>query len=305
MPKDHYVAQTYLKHFSIDEKYGYVNVIRKSNLQRLDSIPTTSICSKTNWSNNEYFPENPRAVEDFLKLFEPKWAKNVQKIANNTYDIKTKYFMSGYIAYLRACTPTAVRLGTNGIADTIDDIYQKLEEKEFANPNSKHKKAIELIRKHGGTKIEINSHYPKAMGIKSLVNTHKILTESPWIIFKNETSIPLLTSDNPVCLKYHNTGFADFYLPLTPKLAIVIHPTKEVNPNDTDFIASFKPEGVDQMNRLMIQSAEDKIIFNKYPNIEKIINKYQNWRVELKITKIPVKNGTITIFQQRPVEIKK
>lgn len=299
MPKDHYVAQTYLKHFSVDGKDGYVNVIRKSNLQRLHAIPTTSICAKTNWNNNEYFPKNPRIVEDFLKLFEPSWAKNVQKITNNTYDIKTKHLMSGYIAYLRTCTPTALRLGISGTADIVMDLYKKIEEEELSNPNSKYKDIIKLIRKHGGSEVNVNPDYQNAMGIQNLIKIHQILTRSPWIVFRNETSIPLLTSDNPVCLQYHKTGFADFYLPLSPKLAIVIHPTKEINPNDTDFIASFKPEGVDKMNQLMIQSAEDKIIFNDMQNIEKLVKKYQNWRVELKTTKLPVENGIITIHQQR------
>jgi len=302
MPKDHYVAQTYLRRFSIDGQSGVVNVVRKNNLQRLEAIPIKTICFENDWSNNEYLSGNPREVENFLKIYEPKWTGCVQKIEDNTYDYTTKYLMSGYLAYLRAGTPTAVRLGTAGLSDIVKNLYDKIEEKELSNPDSKYRETIAQIRKHGGTKVKVNSNYPKALGINSLKVVQKKFATSSWIVFRNNTSIPLLTSDNPVCLQYTDVGLADIYCSLTPKLAIVIHPLRENEEKRNDFFASFKPEGVEKMNRLVVQSAEDKVIFNDSSNVEALVKEYQYWRVELKEYNIPTEEGNLIIHQQRAVK---
>ena len=83
MAKDHYVAQTYLRAFGLEDNSDLVNVVRKSNLSRQNAIPIKSICYGVDWSTTEYIPDNPRAVEDYLKLFEPKWAECVKSIYHN------------------------------------------------------------------------------------------------------------------------------------------------------------------------------------------------------------------------------
>ncbi len=302
MAKDHYVAQTYLRGFGLAEKEDLVNVVRKSNLSRQDAIPVKSICYEVDWSSNEYFPENPRAVEDFLKLFEPNWADCVRSVSADTYNVTTKYLMSGYLAYLRACTPTAVRLGAGGLFHIVKNLYDKLEEKELSNPDTKYREVIETIRKHGGTKVVIKEAFPKAIGINALIGVQKVFATSPWIVFKNETPAQFLTSDNPVCLQYWNDSRCDLYCPLTPSLAIVIHPLRDTEPREADSLGSLKPEGVEMLNRLIVQSAEDKIIFNEHPCVEDIVKEYQDWRVELQTLNIPVERGNLMIHQQRSVK---
>jgi hypothetical protein len=302
MAKDHYVAQTYLKSFSIANKEGFVNVVRKNNLQRLNEIPVKSICYKIDWNSNEYFSENPRLVEDFLKQFEPKWNDCVQRVSDDTYNTITKYLISGYLAYLRACTPTAMRLGASGLSNILQDLYEEIEAKEFANPDSKYRDVIETIRKHGGTKVSIKEAFPKAMGINALMGIQKIFATSPWIVFKNETPVQFLTSDNPVCLQYWNAGRCDMYCPITPSLAIIIHPLHDTEPREADSVGSLKPKSVEMFNQLMIQSAEDKVIFKEYSGIDKLVKEHQDWRVELQTLKIPTAKGKLTIQQQRPVK---
>ena len=300
MAKDHYVAQTYLRAFGLADNPDLINVVRKSNLSRQDAIPVKSICYGVDWSTTEYIPDNPRAVEDYLKLFEPKWAECVKSIQEDTYTTTTKYLMAGYLAYLRACTPTAVRLGSEGLAQFVQHLYNRIEEKELSKPDTKYREVIELIRQHGGTQVKIKEAYPKALGISSLIACQKTLATSPWIVFKNETSTEFVTSDNPVCLQYWNPSGCDFYCPLTPRLAIVIHPVRDTEPREGDSIGSLKPEGVAMLNRLMVQSAEDKVIFNKHDGIEALVKENQDWRVELRKIRIPVGNGHLFIHQQKP-----
>jgi hypothetical protein len=300
MAKDHYVARTYLRQFSISGKDGFVNVVRKKNLEHLEAIPVGSICYEKNGSDNHYFPDNPRVVEDYLKLYEPRWAECVLKVSEGTYTNETKSLMAGYIAYLRTHTPTAMRLGTEGCADFVKHVYDKLEGEEYSKSNPKYRDVIETIRKHSGTKIDVNKKYPVAIGITNLINIQDVIAQSPWIVFKNETSLPFLTSDNPVCLQYHKTGFADFYCPLTLWLAIVIHPTREHEKADPDHIGSFKPEGVEKMNQLIVQSAEDLVVCSDLAEAKRLVEQFQDWRVELQKIKIPSGNGHVIIHQQKP-----
>ncbi len=300
MAKDHYVAQTYLKGFGLTSNRDFINIVRKSNLSRHNAIPIKSICYEVDWSSNEYFADNPRAVEDFLKLVEPKWADCVRSISANTYDATTKHLIAGYLAYLRACTPTAVRLGVGGLSHIVQHLYDKLEEKELLDPNSKHREAIETIRKHGGTKALIKQAFPKALGINSLIGVQDLLATSPWIVFKNENPVQFLTSDNPVCLKYWNANQCDLYCPITPRLAIIIHPLHDTESRQSDSVGAIKPQGVEILNRLMVQSAEDKVIFNEHAGVEDLVKEYQDWRVELRKIDIPLENGHVLIHQQRP-----
>lgn len=303
MAKDHYVAQTYLRQFSINGRNGFVNVVWKQNLQSPKVKSVSSVCYEKNGSDNYYFPDNPRVVEDYLKLYELRWAECVQKVSRGTYTDETKSLMAGYFAYLRTCTPTAMRLGSEGYIDFVKHFYDKLEEKEYSNPDSKYRDVIETIRKHGGTKIEVDKKYPAAIGVTNLINIQSVIARSPWIVFKNETSMPFVTSDNPVCLQYYDVKFADFYCPITPWLAIVIHPLRENEEAGPDHIGSFKPEGVEKMNRLVVQSAEDLVICNDLSGTEGLVREFQNWRVELRKIKIPSGNGHVIIHQQKPFKM--
>lgn len=302
MAKDHYVAQTYLRSFGLAKNSNLISVVRKSNLSRQNSIPVKSICYEIDWSSNEYFSGNPRVVEDFIKLFEPKWTDCVRRIESGTYDAITKYFMSGYLAYLRTCTPTAARLGCSSLSDIVKHLCDSIEEKEMINPETKYRDAIETIRNYGGIQVEIQKAFPKAMGINSLISVQKVLSTSQWIVFKNETEVQFLTSDNPVCLQYWNASQCDFYCPINPRLAIVIHPLRDAELREDDYLGLLKYDGVEMLNRLMVQSAEDKVIFNEYSGIEDLVREYQDWRVELQTFSIPVEKGNLIIHQQKPVK---
>lgn len=300
MAKDHYVAQTYLRSFKIPGlKSDCVNAWRKSNLEKLTAIPINSICYKVDWSTNPHFPENPRIVEDFLKQIEPKWPTCVRQLSEDTYDTDTKYLIAGYLAYLRTYTPTAARLGTSHVSSMVGQLYKVIEHNEFNNPDSKHREAIEAVRKHG-IKIDVDPSYPKALGLSGIERIQKVYANSPWIVFKNETGIPLITSDNPLGMYYHDAIHCDCYFPITPRLALIIHPLHESEPREPDTIGSLKCEGVRVFNQLTAQSAEDLVIFDDSQDVEKLVHDYHDWRVEALTKNI----ASLTIHQQRAKKYK-
>lgn len=282
MAKDHYVARTYLKHFSIPNKPGHVLVINKSfPAVTPRPRPVSSICYKIDWSSNPHFKANPRVIEDFLKPIEDTWDKNIRMLLDPVFEENVRFKIAGYIAYLRACTPTSTRLASDAYYDLLKLRYDQIEEREYQNPNSQFKKAIEVIRKAGGTQYRIDGDFIKANAIVNISQYQLLFFRSPWIIFENKTEIPFLTSDNPIVPIYRNVQSCEFYFPVTPSLAIVIHPEKDFNGEVEDAIMGIKPEGVEEMNEAIVKGAEEKVIFNQDHKFSELVQKYQNWRHEL------------------------
>jgi len=302
MAKDHYVAQTYLKSFSVEHKEGFVNAIRKNDLKQLNAIPVKSICYKIDWGTNSYFPNNPRVIEDYLKPFESKWTTCIKALSDEKFDIEIKYLMSGYMAYLKTYTPTATRLGEKGLSEVVRQTYEVLERKELLNPDSKYASIIKKIQKGGGVRVDVKTDYAKALGVQSLYSILQWHLRFPWRILMNDTSIPFITSDNPVCWQYWNEHYyPDLYFPITPKIALLIHPTREVNTTVVDASMAINLEGVKLFNTLVVKCAEDLVIFSKDFGVEALVREFKDWRVEKLVTKLPHEKGTLIWTQDRPV----
>lgn len=306
MAKDHYVAQTYLKQFHIKEADVLVNAIRKKDLKHLHGVHTETICQKSHWSDSPYH-ENPRVVEDYLKFIEPKWLSAVESLRQEHFDSEIKYILAGYIVYLRACTPTAIRLGQQGFGEVVKSTYGLLERRELEKQDSPYATVIKELRKYGGPEVDTDENFVKAIGIKSLNDLALKFYKFPWLILQNETEIPFITSDNPVCLDFHSFSFVYHYFPITPRLAVVIKPTREDLPQEKSLadLATVNLDGVNHYNRLVIKSAENLVVFNcEFKHwIKYAVKKYRNWRCENYCARLPSADGIITINQQRPVNL--
>ncbi|MEW6516656.1 MAG: DUF4238 domain-containing protein [candidate division FCPU426 bacterium] len=305
MPRDHYISQAYLRSFSIPGNVGYVNIIRKSDLKKLDSIPINTICCPNHWSTNNYYPANPRIVEDYLEHFEPEWLNCIEKIETGNFNNQLKSTIAGYLAFLRVYTPTAARLGQNQLAEIIKQTATLIEQKELLNPNSKYKDAIEKIREAGGITVDVDRDFAKALGISNLDKMRQKLIGYPWLILINKSATAFITSDNPVCLKYwEGNPYCDFYCPLTPRTALFIHPThNEVK--ESDDMRLIKDDKIGELNSLVVKCAEENVIFNEVPGIEALVREYQKWRMEMVTTSFHNESDVIILTQQRPVDCRK
>ena len=301
MAKDHYVAQTYLKSFSVEHRESFVNAIKKSDLKQLNAIPTKSICYKIDWSTNSYFPNNPRVIEDYLKIFEPRWMTCIKSLSDEKFNMEIKYLMSGYIAYLKTYTPTAARLAEKSLSEVVRQTYEILEKKELLNPDSKYASVIKKIQKGGGVRINVKTDYAKALGAQSLYALLQGYLRFPWKVLMNDTKIPFISSDNPVCWQYWNDhSYPDLYFPITPKMALLIHPLPIGAATIPDAPMSIKPEGVELFNTLTVKCAENIVIFNKDFGVGALVKEFQNWKTEMLVTKIPQEKGALIWTQERP-----
>ena len=308
MAKDHYVAQTYLKHFKVKGIRKCVNAIRKSNLEIFKGVNIQEICQKANWSNSPYHQPNPRMVEDYLKVFEPRWNECITTLRKNTFNIKTKSYMAGYLAFLRACTPKAVRLSERNLQEVLKMTYKVIAQQEL-NKNSEHAKAIRKIESLGGVNFNVDEGYSKGMTFQQVLTLAEKYIEFQWSVLFNQTALPFLTSDNPVCIDRKNAKYSEFYIPITPTISLIIHPhwagkAKAGQMQITDEFCDIKEGGVHLLNELLVKNAEDMIIFNHndYGKVMDLVKKYQNWHVENRATRIPTHDGHFLITQEMVVE---
>jgi len=311
---DHYISQTYLNAFTDNEgmlvpyyKNGRVIIGKRKS--------TSAVCYEKDGDENSYFADT-RIVDEYLRLFENNWANHVKVLEEMSGDQDTKYGIAGYIAFLRTCNPTAKRLGQSLLTDTIQPVAEKIMAESADNPDTP-PEIKELYKKHTKEKIieiTIDPEYAHAKGITTLVGiTHKLYC-SKWLILFNNTDTPFLTSDNPAILYYRHRAsqLANTFVPLTPKLGVLISPNLSTDvptldqlksyDHGNDQIADIKEEFVHKFNELIIKSAEN-IIIHKTPEdwIEALVSNNKTWRTELITSKIPYGRGSLMIFRQQAI----
>src|SRR4051812_16924823 len=79
MSRDHFVAQTYLRHFGDPNAGGTLHAYRKTDGREFPCWPK-DVCTEWDGDLNDAFPENPGVLGDFRKIFEPYWNPAVQTI---------------------------------------------------------------------------------------------------------------------------------------------------------------------------------------------------------------------------------
>jgi hypothetical protein len=162
-------------------------------------------------------------------------------------------------------------------------------------------------------RAEIDKDFPKALVATQLLKHQRCLYHEAWDVIWNDTDEPFLTSDNPSCLddKYSGPLRAARYLPLTPRLALRTLIDPENLPEIRTNIPPAKPSAgrrattkfVRDMNRLVIQSAEDIVLASeRKPYIPLCVQKYKNWKVRAEVRRIQVADGHYELIQTRAAE---
>ena len=120
MPLDHYVSQVHLRKFYSPELGELMYATRKSNLKSF-TPNSQSVCRIADNSTNSYLRQN-RAIEEFLKKIEPAYNASVTKFIDDKVDHESIFAISGFVAYVLTCSPTAMRIGTapmKGMAEAL------------------------------------------------------------------------------------------------------------------------------------------------------------------------------------------
>ncbi len=191
MSKDHYIAQTYMKHFIDAENNNNLHVYDKQTSNYF-TPSTKNICSSEGWDTNPYF-KNDRAVEIFLNAVEPQWDACVENIFNLKNNKIIKFYLSGYIAVLASCTPASVRIGTNWQTDVTHQFAMNIISDMQNNPENypdmppTPPEILELLKKPNGIKTVVDPKHPHAMAISILPDVQWNFYKADWLILINET----------------------------------------------------------------------------------------------------------------------
>jgi hypothetical protein len=150
-------------------------------------------------------------------MFEPHWNPTVGAIPSHD-----KFALAGYWAQLTTCTPTWV-------GQAVDVYKQKLLEviPAVAAYVTRHRpedrEFIERAIAEGRIVPNVDDNQVKAILTQQPTQTINLLYQMDWVIIKNATLVPFVTSDNPSSVIPQRTLNAPLvrFLPLAPDLGIM------------------------------------------------------------------------------------
>ncbi len=310
--KDHYVSQTYLLGFTNAD--GYLIPYYKSEYSVLGvPILPKTVCYEIDGDSNKYF-DNPRILDSYLPVFENPWKNNINALRNHVIDDVIKHQIAGYIAFLRACTPTAKRIGQAMTKAVVQPIVEKVSKRCFKEhpPEDEEKSSIiDSLIEQKKLSVDIDRQFPHAIAISSLLQSSARHFYGNWLILINGSERPFVTSDNPAVPYFHtkDPSRADIYVPVAPDIAILIH--AEIDDNPIEFplrqgaslgletFAVPKLEYIEVFNDLIIKDAEKRVFSNMAESwLEEKVREFRNWRLEVVVDEFPHQGSTMIATRQ-------
>lgn len=309
MPLDHYVSQVHLKRFyapALDGKK--MHAFRKSDGHAF-ICGAKDVCRLSEGNTNTYLPE-PRLVEEFLKLIEPKYNSACAAFATGEITPDAVFVVAGFTAYVMSCSPTSIRLGRAPLLDSLAlgaKLLDRAGQIPKAPPVLGGKTLTELLA-DGTVAFEIDGKYPQAVGINNIINYVTQYGNSHWDILVNEhADTPFLTTDFPVAVEpSRDLRIVNRIVPLTPSLAIRICPRIELSdrrlgptfehfsyrrhrPSRSEIVA---------LNRTIVRCAETQVFSPlAAPWVAGFVRKNARFRVEIDTTNIPDGKGFMSIVR--------
>lgn len=303
MAYDHFVAKTYLKHFGDPSRNGMLNAYRKSDGKTFSCWPN-DVCREWDGDLNPFF-EVVDILGQYRKLFEQSWNAAIAALAKGTLSDTEKFQISGYLANLMTCTPTARRLGSElcGNMAARHMLFDNRMSRKYHRPAKLSADAIDALR-NGTVEVRGTPDYAKSIATRNVLKTAWTVYHLDWTVMENRTDRPFVTTDHPVGME--DQGFigsiAERFIPITPTLCVHLRIPRRrsrpgvklasVDPTQpsrgmTTFIGAQLSE-VKRVNRALVQCAEDLVFSSKSDDgIRRLIGKYSEYQIEMDFITIP------------------
>lgn len=311
---DHYVSQTYLRHFSCYKNHVFVYRKKTGAKRKKGPEKIKKICGEQGWDICHHL-ENVYALREFLNIIEPAWNLFIQSIKNETlHEIDTQessdipIIMKGvlYIAYLRLISPRSIKMAQS-LREGIANHLLAIQVDKIEGLTAKERKLIK------DRKIQVQFNDPvyfKGFSLNYLHEVSEYIYSRNWEILINNTETKFITSDNPVMFKnfYMKQGrvirvdnqFMPLYLPLTPDIGLVIRKEQGTQINYKEALK----EEVCVLNEEMVKFASDLVIssYNKEdPDIITWMDKYKDTSPGVVFNELNLGHQRIITMQQKPV----
>jgi len=323
--KDHYIAQTYLKHFGDSAAGGMLHAHRKADGSNFDCWPK-DVCHEWDGDLNSVIADRPELLGDYRKIFEKQWNPSITNILAGQISANDKFVVAAYMANMMVCTPAWRRVAESTMAQHALGTLSFADEmkKKHGVKDEMLAEGLAMIER-GAMSLEVDPDHVKALLTRQLL-THACITYNlDWWVVENETDQPFLTSDNPVAMLYSGRPADPVtrILPITPRLCLSVtydpitatrFSLKDVPrvlkspPAGRITRAKARPVSVRTANRLVAQCAEN-LVFSSRPEDEgaaDLVKKYGRYRLEAEYVEFPAKDppgariqGTIVSVREK------
>lgn len=291
MPLDHYVSQVHLKNFYSPKLENLMYAVRKSDLKEF-TPNARSVCRIEEGSTNSYLRDQ-RIIEEFLMGIEPKYNTVLAKIAADDIDTECVYVISGFLAFVLACSPAGMRIQVYPLKETVEETARILDSKNMlpAPPPELGGASLTELLNDNKLGVKIDHKYPQAIGIASILHLISMYGNSKWDILINPfDDSPFFTSDFPVAIENSDLPYIlNRIAPLSPKIAIRICPDLSPEHEHSRFsfpgfrhtIRQLTRQEVIYINRLIVRCAETTVFFrDNYEWVPIFIRKNAGCRIE-------------------------
>jgi len=300
MPQDHYVAQTFLKHFTDAE--GKLHAYSKNDGKYFTPGPK-SVCSEWDGDLNPAIEGMPEMLGEYRKMFEPRWNETVEELKKRNGSRDIRLMVALCFAHMVTCVPAWRRVSAE-IWENMRGAelrFRHLMNEERGVKDELLAEGVAML-KEGKIVIEADPNSVKAKLTGALIGLACLAYHSNWIFFENRTDTPFLTSDNPVALRLSDVIGEPMnrFMPITPQLGLFMtldawQKQKRRFPkekSEIDRLLQEEPFGtirgtrpipndVRELNRLIVQCAENFVFSNrKDDGVERLVQKHGKYRIE-------------------------
>ncbi len=268
MALDHYVPQTYLRHWANSK--GHLHAIRKSDLKKF-TPGTKSVCAVSDGNTNPFL-QPARAIEEFLAAIEPKYDWAVDRFVRGEMYREAIYVIAGLLSSIMVCSPGGMRLNTKPIEGIIEEMARRLDQggKIPAPPASMGGASFSQLLEEGQITLSVNARHPQAVGILSILEQVSAYGNFSWEFLVNRhDDSPFFTSDYPVGIEPRLDMVLNRVFPLTPTIAVRFYPSRATTIKDPDFlfknfrfkVTKLPRSRVRYLNTLFVRCAEEMVFF--------------------------------------------
>lgn len=307
MPQDHFVAQTYLKHFGDPNRDGMLNAYRKRDGHQFPCWPN-DVCREWDGDLNDLLTEKS-LLGDFRQMVEPYWNESVANAESGRPTYHDKFVIAMYMAHLMTCTPAWRRVGVshhNQLLAMHLSFAKKMKEKYGGQPNLP-VETITMIER-GEIALDTDPDYIKALVTKNLVHYAWTMYNEDWTFVRSDSAEPFLTSDNPVAMKYSGAPGEAVrrFLPLTPRLCLALKFDSVANPVAERLMPEELKKGLAQppkgaigyvaaneelcwhLNRYQAQAAEGLVFSSRLSDADRqLVAKCANFSLDVECVQFP------------------
>ncbi len=310
MALDHYVPQVHLKQFlspalAHKQLYG----IRKRDLYQFP-CGTRDICRIEDGNTNSFLVE-PRLIEEFLRLVEPKYDQALADLRQDRVSVETIFVISGFAAAVVACAPASVRIGTPSIGSVVEATAKLLDQKgEIPRaPDGLGGKSLTELLEEGTIRLTVDEKFPQALGIAGVLQRVSGFGNASWLVVHNpHEDSPFFTSDFPIAVHQFGDTFSRL-IPLAPDLALGVvadvayRKIIDMNfPGNRRATQTASRSLVRALNQQIVRSAENAVFFRDSLRwIPSFVAKHARYRVEFVPTQHRTANGFVTVGETKIV----